>query len=225
MRSIFFTVLFFTAFLGSLQAQQLLNFLDRTGNGVLERNRLEKKDNKITGSPYVNEKFMPADIEGAEVLVLVRYNPQSDEVEIAYEDKILILPKRKEFSQVALKSGQNILLLNYVDVRESNIYGYLFELNPNSKTSLYLRQRAIIIPEREPQNSYENYSPARYSNQDNEYYFIYKNEIVSFPSKKKDLVNMFPDKKKEIENFLKINKLKFKDQEDLIKIATYLDSL
>lgn len=219
------TICFLATFFGSLQAQQLLNFLDRSGNGVLERNRLEKKDSKITGSPYSVEKFMPADIDGAGEMVMVRYNLHADEVEIEYGEKILTLPKKAEFSKVVQRNGKALLLMNYRDVRGADIYGYLFEVYAGKKINLYLKERSIVIPEKQPQNGYGTYSPARYSRTDDEYYFNHNGSVVAFPEKKKDLISLFPEKKKEIEAFLKANKLKFKSEEDLIKIATFLDNM
>lgn len=209
-----------------MQAQPIGGFIDRTQNFVIERNRHEKKDSSILGTPYSIEKFMPADIDGAGELVLVRYNNQADEVEIEYDDKILILPKKPEFGKVSLRKGKTIKLLNYVDVRNSNVYGYLFESYIGEKISLYLRERTIIVPAKEAQNGYDSASPARYSRTDDEYYFSYKGAaIVAFPDSKKELIAMYPENKKEIEDFLKTNKLKFKTEADLIKIATFLDSL
>ena len=220
-----FILLLSTFSFAAVEAQQLLNFLDRTGGGVLERNRLEKKEKSIVGTPYSIEKFMPADLEGAGEVVMVRYNNQADEIEIEYADKILILPKKPEYGKVSLRNGKTITLVNYLDVRKANIYGYLYEILVGKKVNLYLKERSVIIPEKESQNGYDAPSPARYSRTNDEYYFTYKENIVSFPDSKKELLALYPDKQKEIEDFLKTNKLKFKSEADLIKIATFLDSL
>lgn len=207
------------------ESQQLLNFLDRTGGGVLERNRLEKRDKSVVGSPYSIEKFMPADIEGAGEIVMIRYNSQADELEIEYNEKILILPKKPEYEKVSLRNGKVIRLLNFVDARKANIYGYLYELYVGKKITLYLKERSVIIPEKLSQNGYDAPSPARYSRTDDEYYFKHKDNIVEFPGKKKDLIELFPENKKQIEDFIKANKIKFKSEDDYVKIATFIDSL
>jgi len=216
---------FFLGLSLSFDEEQLLNFLDRTGGGVLERNRLEKKDKSIVGTPYSVEKFMPADIEGAGEIVLVRYNNQADEIEIEYSDKILILPRKSEYEKISLRNGKVIKLLNYVDARNASIYGYLYELYVGKKITLYLKERSVIIPEKESQNGYDAPSPARYSRTSDEYYFKHKDNIVEFPSKKKDLIALYPENKKQIEDFIKVNKIKFKTEDDFVKLATFIDGL
>ncbi len=203
----------------------IINLFENQDSAAIERNRLDSKNASIIGTPYVVEKFMPADIEGAGELVMVRYNSQTDEVEIEYNEKVLTLPKKQEYAKVAVRNGQTILLLNYTDARNANVYGYLYEVYAGSKINLYKKTRTVIIPEKQPQSSYDTYSPARYSRTDDEFYFNHNGTVVAFPEKKKDLISLYPEKKKEIEAFLKSNKLKFKTEEDLIKIATFLDKM
>lgn len=201
-------------------------YMGRSGGGILEKGWAEKKESKVEGTPYSSEKFMLADVEGASNNILIRYNNQSDEIEIEYEEKILILPKKQEFGKIIMLNGKIIKLLNYTDIRNVNVNGYLYEIYVGNKTVLYLKERSVIIPERVADNSYSAYSPPRYSRTDDEYYFSYKGAaIVAFPDSKKELIAMYPENKKEIEDFLKTNKLKFKTEADLIKIATFLDSL
>jgi hypothetical protein len=211
----------------SAYAQDMIgNLLPQLDNGVLERNRLDKKKNEnVTGTPFVIEKFIPAEIKNATGTMRVRYNTESDEVEISHEESTFVLPKKPEHDVVTISTGQVLQLLNYTDARNANVYGYLYNVYQGNKTTLYLKHRSVIIPAKQPQNSYEAATPARYSRTNDEYYFTYKENIVSFPDSKKELVALYPDKQKEIEEFLKTNKLKFKTEADLIKIATFLDTL
>jgi hypothetical protein len=155
----------------------------------------------------------------------VRYNTQSDEVEISYLESTFVLPKKPEYDRVQIQTGQILQLVNYTDARNSSVYGYLYEIFAGKKINLYLKQRSVIIPEKQPQNSYDTYSPARYSRTDDEYYFKHKDNIVEFPGKKKDLIALFPENKKQIEDFIKANKIKFKTEDDFVKLATFIDSL
>ena len=211
---------------GATAQDMIGNLLPQLDNGVLERNRLDKKKNEnVTGTPFVNDKFVPADIKGANGSMRVRYNTESDELEISYEESTFVLPKKPEYDLITFKTGELLQLLNYRDVRNADVYGYLYTIYQGNKTTLYLKHRSVIIPEKQPQNSYEAATPPRYSRTDDEYYFTYKESIVAFPDSKKELVALYPDKQKEIEEFLKTNKLKFKTEADLIKIATFLDTL
>ncbi|MFY8186854.1 MAG: hypothetical protein ACOVLC_02730 [Flavobacterium sp.] len=211
----------------SAYAQDMIgNLLPQLDNGVLERNRLDKKKNEnVTGTPFVNDKFVPADIKSAQGTMRVRYNTESDELEISYEEATFVLPKKPEYDLITFKSGELLQLLNYRDARNADVYGYLYNIYQGNKTTLYLKHRSVIIPEKQPQNSYEAATPPRYSRTDDEYYFNYKESIVSFPDSKKDLIALYPNNKQEIEDFLKTNKLKFKTEADLIKIAAFLETL
>jgi hypothetical protein len=221
---IFPCLIFFIASFSSAQ-DMIGNILPRLDNGVLERNRLDKKKNEgVTGTPYVAEKFLPAEIKNSAEKMNVRYNTQSDEVEISYNESIFVLPKKPEYDRVDILTGQSLFLLNYLDVRNANVYGYLFEIFSGKKIKLYLKQRSVIIPEKQPQSSYDTYMPARFSRTADEYYFSFNGNIVEFPGKKKDLLALFPERKKDLEAFIKTNKIKFKSEDDFVKLATLIDS-
>lgn len=220
------SALFLLALNASMAQDMIGNLLPQLDNGVLERNRLDKKKNEnVTGTPFVNDKFVPADIKSAQGTMRVRYNTESDELEISYEEATFVLPKKSEYDLITFKSGELLQLLNYRDARNADVYGYLYNIYQGKKTTLYLKHRSVIIPEKQPQNSYEAATPPRYSRTDDEYYFNYKESIVSFPDSKKDLIALYPNNKQEIEDFLKTNKLKFKTEADLIKIAAFLETL
>lgn len=208
-----------------ISSQQLMNILDPSGTSSLERSRLENKKKNIAGSPFDEEKYMPAKISGVNETAMVRYNAYSDQIEVEVEDKSYFLPKKDEYNIITFIGTDKIISLkSYIDSKGINTYGYLFEIASNPNSKVFVKKQVVLTPEKEPISSYDSYVPAKYNKAIDEYYFEHKGQIKLMAKSKKDLINMFPNKKTEIQSYLKENKVSFKDEKDIIKLVTFLET-
>jgi hypothetical protein len=210
----------------TVNSQQLMSVLDPSGTSALDRNRLENKKKNIAGTPFDDEKYMPAKISGVNEVAMIRYNAYVDQIEVEVEGATYNLPKKDEYNQIVfVGSNKTISLKSYTDSKGVNTYGYLYEIASGTKSKVYLKKIVILTPEKEPISSYDSYVPAKYNSGNDEYYFELNGQIKFMPKGKKDLIALFPNKKSEIQSFLKQNKISFKDESDIIKLSEFLGSL
>ena len=199
-----------------------------TTGTLLRNNAIDKKDANISGTPYFDDKFYYADISGVPEKVLTRYNTATDEIEIKKEDgdREFLLPRTDEYSKIVTKYGKYTLKkVEYVSLKGDKINGYLVELWSNESASLLRRDKMRVEDSREG-NGYTGFIPAKYTKATPEYYIQLKSkETVQFPKNKKAIIEMFGSKKSEIDAFFKANKLSWKNEEDMGKIAAFISTL
>ena len=222
--------LFLVAFSSSAQyGQTVLDKMDAHGTaGTLFRNKvLDKAKESVSGTPYLNDVFMPSDIAGAGATLSTRYNAYKDEVEVKYENDTFVIPKDDRYASIRnITSNYTMELVKYTSSSNENVYGYLINLMPNENVGLYRRERTIMRPAREADNSYSQRIPASYDKVGSEYYLkMDADKIVAFPKNKKALIAMYSDKSDAISSFLKSNKTSFKREGDLMELAKFLGTL
>jgi hypothetical protein len=225
MRKLIFGCVFLFAV--SSQAQYPIR-VDQSAAGTLLRNKVfDSKSGQITGSPYFEDEFMNSSISGAENPFLTRYNAFKDQVEISYESDTFVMPKDERYESVFnKKSNYKLKLVNYTSDKKEDIYGYLFELLSSQKVGLYKREKIILLKGREAVNTYSRSTPSKYNSTKPEYYIkTDSGKIISYPQKKKDLLELYPDHTESITAFLKDNNVSLKDESDLLNLTTFLATL
>lgn len=222
--------LFLVAFSSSAQyGQTVLDKMDVHGSaGTLFRNKvLDRVKEGVSGTPYLNDMFTPSDIAGAGARLSTRYNAYKDEIEVQYEDDTFVMPKDDRYGTVrSITFNYTMELVKYTTSSNEDVYGYLINLMPNEKVSLYRRERTIMRPAREADNSYSQRIPASYDKLSSEYFLKMEGDkIVSFPKNKKALIGLYPTKSDAISSFLKSSKTSFKKEGDLMEITKFLGTL
>jgi hypothetical protein len=229
MKKILIACVFLIAFSAQGQGGLVLDNLGMAeGGGALLRNKvLERKKEKIEGTPYLNEVFMSSSISGADNLFVTRYNAYNDEVEISHDGSIFVIPKVDKHNTIVNKSFDYILkLIRYNAGGENYVYGYLFELFTTENMGLYQRQQIVLQEAREAANSYSTAIPAKYIKKSTEHYLMMgENKVMLFPKNKKALTSLFSGKEEKITDYLKSEKISFKEEEDLIKLTKFLATL
>lgn len=219
--------LFFSAFSIAQDMGQSLVSTNGGSNsmGLIDLRNFENSPT-IEGSAYVNDKFLPARIEGVEGIYLLRYNNVNDDIEYQKDaDKIFVLNKSEQKYDITFVGTKNKMrVYDYVDYYGNQTTGFLSEIY-SSKISLLKKEKINYIPEKYPKNGYDVLAPAHFERVKDEYYIMEGDKIVSFPKNKKALIEMYPKKEEEINSFLKKNKLSFKDQNDMIGIVSFLSSV
>jgi len=134
----------------------------------------------------------------------------SIEMDTFYYDKGYILQVRNDFPKVGMKDSYKLL-----EVQKKDPYGVT---SSGSSTTTYNN-----LP------SDGNYYELKATNdmvfkRTQDYYIATEdNEFVIF--NKKNVFQLFPDKKDRIKSFIKANKLKFDQEEDLFKLAEFIQTL
>lgn len=198
----------------------------KAGAGSLMQKVGAKETDNAIGSPYLMKTFSLATISGVDDLILVKYNAYSDEIELdSGNNKIFILPKDMEFHTITLKTGQVYRLFEYKDDGK-DVKGYLLEKASNNGVSLLVKEKIILIPEKQSNNGYGTYSPPKFNDGGKNYYLEMKDKsVVAFPKNKKKLAEILTGKEAEVANFLKSNKISFKDEQDMIKVVNFIATL
>lgn len=194
--------------------------------GITAPERFISKQSPATeGSPYMNKVFWLAKIENFEGVALLRYNANNDEFEfIDSSNDTLVLKKVVTYSNITFVSTQtNYRLVEYTDKDDKNTFGYLVSLREKNDYTLFKRQKIEFYEPKPAKSSYDPSSPPRFVATKDAYYLKNKDQgIIPFPSNKKALLKIYPEKKEAIENFLKLNKISFDKDLDLIKLLDFL---
>ena len=103
----------------------------------------------VEGSPYINEKFLPAAISASEGDVFyVRYNAVNDEFEVKGEhNKAYALNRyRRDIVIEILPLKKTYQVVGYYDDNQNENFGYfLYASDPNAETVLLKKEKIIVI--------------------------------------------------------------------------------
>lgn len=204
----------------SFSQARIVDQLDpaNSGNLLVSNERYEK----VQGTPYITQTFMLGYIGNSKQNLLFRYNNESDNIEVKFdEEKVYVIPKEEKFGSILI--GQNkYVLFNYVNFNGESVHGYLIEKNKGA-VSLMKRERIIIKKEKKVETSYDTYEPPKFVRGNDEYYLKLKdNSIVAFPKNKKGVLELFPAQKQAIEDFIKTNKTSFTNESSIIQLTQFI---
>lgn len=184
----------------------------------------------IEGSPYINESYQLAKISSIEENNLsVRYNGFNDQFEIKGDnDKVYLLNKSlTDLTIQFLNSNKIYKTYNYVDDKTGNLSkGYFVVLNQESEIILLKKESINYIEGKESVTSYERDKPSKFRRNSDKYFFLMKeNDLKMFPNNKKGIANLFPTYSKNILNYIKSNQIKTSEDEGLIQLVVYINTL
>ncbi|MDP2454386.1 MULTISPECIES: hypothetical protein [unclassified Kaistella] len=172
----------------------------------------------IRGNAYYNAVFMSAKVQNATTLMNVRYNKYTDAIEILNDGNIYVLPKSEKYSRIAYANSPAVFV--YLDSGE--MQGYFYEVVPG-KTRLLKKLKTEFRPEVPAVNTFTSAIPPKFENVKPVYYFETNNQFIKIPKNTDDLIKQFTENRSEIAAFIKSNKLKISKEEDLIRLAQFLN--
>lgn len=178
------------------------------------------------GSPYVNKKFSPVKVEGFDDQVFTgRFNAYNGEMEINLGTKIIALDNSKDYSVVYTQDNKVYKIFNYSTAQGESKRGFLNIVSQKPDYSL-LKEEIIKYQDKvKAATSYQSDKPAKFIKGSAVYYIKKTNVIRAFPTRKKDLLKAYAKDAKEVKSFLKKEKISFKKEKDLIKLAGFLSAL
>lgn len=215
-----------TVFTVSAYSQTTTRLSDIIDDNTFYRWDSNKKSKNTVGTPYVNDSFAPATIEGFNGNAMMRYDAYNDEFEfINPKGDTLTLTRSDSFNKIKfMVGGTSYQLSDYTDGGKA-MKGYLMVLHEKNNAALYKKQRVTFIKEVVSTNSYGTNSPAQFQKGKDAYFWKSKEGVITaFPSGKRQLLKAFPDKKSELEAFIKNNDINFDKEADLIKLVDFLSS-
>lgn len=197
----------------------------RSGN---EKRKIDEPD--IQGSAYTSETFLPGKLyhkNEFESNVFYRYNAYSEEIEIKSTNApgmpINALLRDKNIS-IENVEGKPMSFKTFIDKKGLTQNGYLTEMY-KGKYTLYKRSDVKYTQPQKAQNSFVPATPARFS-KFTEYYLELegRNRIDELELKKSKLLKLVDDSDREaLKLYLKENKLKIKDENDILKALLFLN--
>lgn len=183
---------------------------------------------QIKGSPYDNEAFVSGSIYQGENLiennVLLRYNIFSNEIEIKQNSNQNDYNALIKNSEMVIKIGEDVyVLVPFEGVDEKGAYFKI--IASGTHLDLYKKSEVTYSPRTFPKTSYDREQPAKFTRTD-AYYFMLKNgNFVVMPTKKSKLLKLMKPHDAEIKAFMKENRVNLKNENHLIKLVKFYNSL
>ena len=182
---------------------------------------------KYEGSPYLNEKFEMGSIfikNLDPINASLRYNAFSETIEMI-DDEMKITALYKNFN-VDVKIGNRLFKLFKNVVEGKNKIMYYEPLNDSGELILLRKDKKIFVESKKAKSAYTKDKPAKFQLKRN--YFIHdnnKSKIVELKLKKKNILSLLTNHKDKINDYIKSNKLKLKNEKDVIKLFNYYNLL
>lgn len=217
---IIFTILVATLILPTSLISQTVDLpSDYVRNTITGKNNIPEN---VEGSPYMNDDFKPGKIDTGDKIINspMRYNIYQDEFQIANGETEIIALRRTPNLKIELQ-GKKFAIYGF-NGPTGNKQGYFEELYSSENISILKRHEAEFTEAKKAANSYASDTPAKFKPSETYYIKVGANSAEEVDLKKKDVLNAINDDK--VEKYIKQNKLKFKDESDLIKVAQYYDS-
>lgn len=192
----------------------------------IERDSRDKQIVNIDGNHYFDVNYFKLNIPGSQT-ELAKYNAYTDKIEILNGSDVRVLNPEKGVILASADSKKNYIYTDYINKKNETVVGYLNIISKNAKISLFKKEQIILVPASEAKSPYDIPKPAHYKKLEPEY-FIQLNEnntIVPFPKKKKEIEKIVTGKEKEITLFIKENKISLTNEEDMIKLTSFLNSI
>lgn len=191
-----------------------------------------KNYDEFQGSPYASNNFKQTKIfynDEDMGTMFYRYNALNEEIEIKNtmleEEDTKGLSRDKNIS--IQMDGKKLSFKTFVTSKKNTLNGYLLQLMDGETYDLYRRTRVKFSEGKPAPNSFVKAVPSRFS-QFTEYYFQKEgiNRIDEIPLSNNQLLKLLSGTDKEaLKNYLKENKIKIKEEDDLIKAFNFLNTL
>jgi len=213
----------FTLFIACTYAQNIelpTDYISNTTTGGLSSGI----PSNVQGSPYANEEFVIGKVfvnDDKPYNGILRYNAYSDGIEMKTENGVITLLKR---SYLKARIGGKLYLIESYKVNGTIRKTYFVELS-QGKARLLLKQGKKFVEARSASSSYTKDQPAKFEDERKYYIITEGNPGIEVRLKNKEVLQALPDHNKEVQAFVKSNKLKMKNEGDVLQVLTYYNSL
>ena len=221
MRKITFLFLIFISCASTLFAQPVNMGSLRDIQHFLSKEKMLEGNSGVQGSPYLNADFKQGEVISTSNTVAkdipLRYNIFDDEIEFQSNDKKVFLIEKSTVKSIKIGDSEFV----YKAYSQNNkLNRSFFEILVQGKATL-LKQYHIIFEEEQLPKAYEAAVPAQFKPKKADFYIAFDDAEAKRFVGIKDLIELLPDKKTELAEFIKKNKLKVGDQEDIVKAIQF----
>ncbi len=186
-------------------------------------NVLTEKD--IKGSPYLNDEFITGSVFTTTKVqynnIKLRYNIFNDEIEFDADGQVQALLAPESFDMIEF--GGNVFCYIPYSLLKKIKRGYFIRL-VEGKASLWMRPEISFVKATEPA-PYKEAEPAKFVRKADSFFIRIGKEEARPVSSKSDLIDIFPDQNDKIEAFVKKNKIKPNNPDNLKELVHYYNSL
>lgn len=229
MKKIFFTP-FLTLFTIISFAQQGISYSGGTSTKMDYAFLSLKNDDDmgVKGSKYLNDNFVRAKISDFEDKVFaVRYDIYNDQMEFqGGNNQVYVMNKNERTRKITfLDTNDAYLIFDYVGDNGEIRSGYFSALTANNSYQLLKKNKVIFIEEKASATGYDAPKPAMFKKtKDRHYVIINGAPAILVDTNKKRFSAQFKGQQKEVLTYIKKNKIRLNDDNDLIKLVKFLNS-
>jgi hypothetical protein len=211
-----------------MYAQTAINLGVQNSNAFFKHSKLISKTVKIDysdikGSPYLNENFTKSTLimnNNEKIEIKLRYNIFSDSLQIEQKGKILNLNKNNNIKEVII-DGRYFCFIALDNSLSKTIVEKIYDY----KLRIYLKHQ-VSYKKAQIAKSATDSKHNRFVNQTPKLYLKtpFNGSLIRI-RKAKDFAKIFPRSSSEIKKFIKKNKIKIGNKEQLIQLARYIEQI
>lgn len=196
----------------------------RIKNAEFNRNKKYLREIDIAGSAYLDKNFISASIlktNGTEIRELsLRYNIYNNTMEFKKEGKVLSIAFPSEIFKIRM-GGKTFVYSPYMT--EKNVRSGYFQVLFEGRYHL-LKKHEVVLKEPSEARPQPNDS-ARFVNFPPHYYLRYGDGMAHLIDSRKKLIKFLQPIPPEVVNYIEDNKIKMKDEKQLIELMELLEEL
>lgn len=192
----------------------------------LEFNRSKRylSENEIAGSPHLDENFIPASIvktNGTEIKDMsLRYNIYSNTMEFKKEGNVLSIAFPSEIFKIRM-GGRVFVYSPYMT--EKNVSSGYFQVLYEGRYHLLKKYEVVLQKTSEARS--QSHDSARFVNSPPHYYLRYGDGMAHLIDSRKKLIKFLQPIPQGLINYIEDNKIKMKDEKQLMELMELLEEL
>ena len=229
MKKNYFTLLITLVF--SLNAYTQNDFI-RTplGDVYYDANQYKAKYNNPEGSPYLKDNFTSAQINDMKDTQFVRFNAYEGKVEAKVSSNQVVELDASESYVIMLKDGSGKVYetRSYVDSKGEVKYSFFERIQVADDYTLYLKEQ-IKYNKAVKAEAYKEAQPAGFKKAADTFFIndLWRGseDLVQVPEKAKNFTALFPNQAKSLKSYIKQEKIKLNERDDLIRILDHCFAL
>jgi len=192
---------------------------DKYINGITNNS-----NSNIQGSPYWNEEFETSILFFNNNIsvdkIKLRYNIYTDSFEIKQGDKIYNIKRDENLKKIQIKDQYFSLV--EIDEHDNNI---VTQIIYDNELKLFLKHRVTFL-KAEVAKPFTEQKPNRLKAKSPQIYIKqYGHDKLTIIKKIKDFAKIFPKQSSQIKDFIKQNKVKLNNKEQVIKLVSYIEQI
>ena len=183
--------------------------------------------NKVIGSPYLTEKFLPASVNKSKITYFIRFNAAENNIEFKGENDVIMTFLNSNEYEIKLLDGSNreYETHSYKDDQKGVKNTFFEKIYVHDNFVIFLKEKIDFTPVRLAEHSFEWHKPAKFTKAKETFYSTGFNseseKLTELPKKEKLFVALFGEHAAQMKQFIKKEKLEIDIKEDLIKIMKF----